>query len=402
MTMSSTPAAGSAQEAAAGGVVVGERPETAASGGDDTPPPPGSPTSKHPPRWLPRALAMGVVAVFVAIFAWNALGALKTLWIAMLIAFFLSLALEPPTVWLVKRRWPRSAAAATTLFGSLLVMGGVAALFGNLFVRQLTQLASSVPEYYTTLRDYAGDALGVVLPTSEALVDDGLAAFGGDVASGAIGVVGDIASGAFWTVTILLVAYYLLAAGPRFRRAVCRWVPPDLQDDVLYLWGVVQRKVSDYIDTRLILAVISTVVTYVFLLVLGTPSAIPLAVFTGVVSQFVPTIGAYLGGALPVMVALTGQGPGQALAVVIFVVAYQQLENLVIAPKLSERALEMNAAVSLLAVLAFGAVFGTLGAFLALPIAATIQAMAQTYLQRHDLIESAMFDDPKDSWVEAT
>ncbi|GAA1856695.1 hypothetical protein GCM10009751_12430 [Myceligenerans crystallogenes] len=377
--------------------------DTAAAAPEQAPPvpPPGSPASRHPPRWLPRALAMGVVAVFAGIFTWNALGQLKSLWIALLIAFFLSLALEPPTIWLVKRRWPRAAAAATTLFGSLLVLGGVAALFGNLFVKQLTELASSLPEYYETLRDYAGDSFGILLPTSKALVDDGLAAFGGDVASGAIGVLGDVLSGAFWTITILLVAFYLLAAGPRFRRAVCRWVPPHLQDDVLYLWGVVQRKVSDYLDTRLVLAIISTVVTYVFLLILGTPSAIPLAVFVGIVSQFVPTIGAYLGGALPTMVALTSQGPGQAVAVLIFVIAYQQLENLVIAPKLSERALEMNAAVSLLAVLAFGAVFGALGAFLALPVAATIQAMAQTYLQRHDLIESAMFDDPKDSWIEA-
>jgi predicted PurR-regulated permease PerM len=60
----------------------------------------------------------------------------------------------------------------------------------------------------------------------------------------------------------------------------------------------------------------------------------------------------------------------------------------------SARALEMNAAVSLLAVLAFGAVFGVLGAFLALPVAATMKATATTYLQRHELIESHMLRDP--------
>ncbi|MBO0610273.1 AI-2E family transporter [Myceligenerans salitolerans] len=366
---------------------------------DDTAP--GTAGSKHPPRWLPRALALGIVAVFVGIFAWNALGALKSLWVAILIAFFLSLALEPATVWLVRRGWRRPAAAAVTLLGSLAAIVAVMALFGNLFVQQVVELGRTLPEYYGTLRSFVLGFVDLPLPEPEELVGEGLDQFGSDLAASALVVGSALLSGLFWSITILLVAYYLLAAGPRFRRAVCRWVPPDHQDEVLHLWGVVQRKVSDYIDTRLVLALISTVVTCAFLLILRTPYAIPLAVFVGVVSQFVPTIGAYLGGALPVMVALTGQGLWQAGAVLVFVVAYQQVENLWLAPMLSERALEMNAAVSLLVVLAFGAVFGALGAFLALPVAATIQAMATTYLRRHELIESHMFNDPEDKWVAA-
>lgn len=364
-------------------------------------PTPGSAGSTRPPRWLPRALLLGILAVFVGIFAWHALGALKSLWVAILIAFFLSLALEPATVWLVRRGWKRPAAAAVTLVGSLAVILGVMALFGNLFVQQLIELGRTLPEYYGTLRTFVLGFVDLPLPEQDDLVGQGLDQFGSDLAASALVVGSALLSGLFWSITILLVAYYLLAAGPRFRRAVCRWVPTTYQDEVLHLWGVVQRKVSDYIDTRLVLAMISTVVTCIFLLILGTPYAIPLAVFVGVVSQFVPTIGAYLGGALPVMVALTGQGLWQAGAVLLFVVAYQQVENLWLAPMLSERALEMNAAVSLLVVLAFGAVFGALGAFLALPIAATIQAMATTYLQRHELIESHMFNDPADKWVAA-
>ncbi|MBE1878157.1 AI-2E family transporter [Myceligenerans sp. TRM 65318] len=344
---------------------------------------------------------MGIVAVFVGIFAWHALGALESLWVAVLIAFFLSLALEPATVWLVRRGWRRPAAAAVTLLGSLTAIGAVMALFGNLFVQQVVALGRTLPEYYETLRTFVLGFVDLPLPERDDLVGQGLDQFGSDLAASALVVGSALLSGLFWSITILLVAYYLLAAGPRFRRAVCRWVPTGHQDEVLHLWGVVQRKVSDYLGTRLVLAVISTIVTCVFLLILRTPYAFPLAVFVGVVSQFVPTIGAYLGGALPVMVALTGQGAWQAGAVLVFVVAYQQVENLWLAPMLSERALEMNAAVSLLVVLAFGAVFGALGAFLALPIAATIQAMATTYLQRHELIESHMFSDPEDRWVAA-
>lgn len=77
----------------------------------------------------------------------------------------------------------------------------------------------------------------------------------------------------------------------------------------------------------------------------------------------------------------------------IFIVAYQQIENYIFAPKISEKALEMNPAVAFVVVLGFGAVFGALGAFLALPVAATIQAVMSTYLQRHELIDETLLDE---------
>ncbi|GHH75224.1 AI-2E family transporter [Promicromonospora soli] len=356
--------------------------------------PPGAPDSLRPPRWLPRALFMAVVAVFVGIFAWNAMGALEGLFVNVLIAFFVALALEPGTVWLVRHGWRRGLAAAVTLLGSLLMVIVLLALFGNLFVQQLIELAQSVPRLYVGLQGFVAERFDIDFPDSENLLRQALGEFGGDVASGALVVGTTVVGGLLATLTILLVSYYLLAAGPRFRAAVCGWLTPARQHEMLYLWEITQSKVSQYIGSRVVLAAVSTVVTFIFLAILGTPYAVPLAVFVGVVSQFVPTIGAYLGGALPIMVALTAQGWPQALGVLAFVVGYQQFENLYLAPKVSAQALEMNAAVSLLAVLAFGAVFGVLGAFLALPVAATIQAAATTYFQRHELVESHMLRDP--------
>nr|WP_241770130.1 AI-2E family transporter [Cellulosimicrobium sp. MM] len=311
-----------------------------------------------------------------------------------LIAFFVALALEPIVVWLVRHGWRRGAAAAVALLGSLVGILVVLALFGNLFVQQLVQLVQSIPALYASIQDFVADRFDVVIPDSDDLLKQVINDFGDDVASGAIVVTTTIVGGVFASLTILLVTYYLLAAGPRFRAAVCRWLTPNRQEEVLRLWEITQVKVSDFINSRIVLAALSSVFTFVFLLILQTPYALPLAVFTGVVSQFVPTIGTYIGGALPVAVALTSQGLPQALGVLAFIIGYQQLENLYFSPKVSARALEMNPAVSFVVVLAFGAVFGALGAFLALPIAATIQAVGNTYLQRHELIESHMLHDP--------
>jgi len=350
--------------------------------------------ARRPPRWLPRALVMCVVAVFVAIFAWHAMGALRGLLVNIVIAFFLSLVLEPFVVWLVRHGWRRGLAAITAIVGGILVIAGVGALFGNLFVRQLIQLAGTIPDLYEKVRVFADDRLDIVIPETGDLLRQGFSQFGSDVAADALVIGTTLVGAVFAFLTILLVTYYLLAAGPRFRGAVCRWLSPDHQTEVLRLWDITQTKVSGFINSRLALAALSSIATFVFLLVLKTDYALPLAVFVGVVSQFVPTVGTYIGGALPVVVALTSQGVGQAIAVVVFIVAYQQLENMILAPKISARALEMNPAVSFVVVIAFGAVFGALGAFLALPVAATIQAVASTYFKRHELIESPMLHDP--------
>ena len=350
--------------------------------------------ANRPPRWLWRALLLAVVAAFLGVWAWGALGSLRSLFVNLVISFFLALSLEPIVLWLVRHGWKRGAAAATALIGGIVVAAGILAMFGNLFVQQLVQLFGAVPRVYESATAWIESRFDVVVPESGELVQQALGQWGEDVASGALLVGTTILGGVFAALTIFLVTYYLLASGPKFRKAICRYLTPNRQTEVLRLWEITQEKVSKFITSRIVLAAVATAATAAFLLALGTPYALPLALFTGLVSQFVPTIGTYLGGALPVVVALTSQTPLRALAIVAFIVAYQQVENLWLAPRISAKALEMNPAISFVVVIAFGAVFGALGAFLALPVAATIQAVSSTYIRRHELVASPMLDDP--------
>ena len=365
-------------------------------------PRPGQRASARPPRWLPRALALAVVATFVGIFAWRALGSLSGLLVNLVIALFFALAMEPMILWLVRHGWKRGAATGTVMFGILAAVGVVLTLFGTLFAEQATQLVKTLPDSYASVARWAEDQFAVRLPEMRDLQSQLINDWGEEVATRAIALGSSVLGGVFAFTTILLVAYYLAAAGPKFRASICGWLSPRNQTEVLRLWEVTQLKISDYINSRIILAVVASVFTGVFLTIIDIPYALPLALFTGVVSQFVPTIGTYIGGALPVVFALTTDGPQKALLVIVFIVLYQQVENFWFSPKVSARALQMNPAVSFVVVLAFGAVFGALGAFLALPIAATVQAVASTYLRRHELVDSHMLRDPAktDGWSE--
>jgi predicted PurR-regulated permease PerM len=138
---------------------------------------------------------------------------------------------------------------------------------------------------------------------------------------------------------------------------------------------------------------VSAATTWVFLSILGVPYPVPLALWVGVVSQFVPVIGTYLAGALAVLVALLNN-PVDGAIVLGLIVAYQQVENYFLAPRITARTMELHPAVAFGTVITGAALLGPIGAVLALPAAAILQAFGSTLIERHDVPETSLTTDP--------
>lgn len=137
------------------------------------------------------------------------------------------------------------------------------------------------------------------------------------------------------------------------------------------------------------MALISGIAHYILLVFLDVPYAPALAVWVGLVSQFIPTIGTYLAGALPMLIAFTID-PWYALWVLGFVVIYQQFENYVLQPKLTSKTVDIHPAVAFGSVIAGTALMGAVGALIAIPAVATLQAFLGAYVKRYDVT-----DDPR-------
>ncbi len=125
------------------------------------------------------------------------------------------------------------------------------------------------------------------------------------------------------------------------------------------------------------------------LLLIGVPFAVPLALWVGVLSQFIPAVGTYLAAVAPVLVALFSD-PITAVWVIIALVAYQQVENFFLQPRITARTMALHPAVAFGAVLAGAGLLGAIGALIALPTAAIIQAFISTYLEQHEVIEGEL------------
>ena len=159
-------------------------------------------------------------------------------------------------------------------------------------------------------------------------------------------------------------------------------------------WGDVAVSVLLTLLLNSLLAGVAAFVTWLALTAIGVPFATPLAIWVGVLSQFVPVFGTYLGGILPVLIALL-EDPAKAVWVLGFIVAYQQIENYVIGPRITARTMSLHPAVAFGAVIAGASILGPIGALLALPAAATGQAFVSTYLRRHEVVESRLTQPPK-------
>ncbi len=181
---------------------------------------------------------------------------------------------------------------------------------------------------------------------------------------------------------VLFFTFYLVADGPRLRRVICSRFVPDIQRQVLDAWDLAIQKTGGYLYSRLLLALLSAFFHWVLLQSIGAPAPVALALWVGLVSQFIPVVGTYIAGALPIALVFI-DSPLKALIVTVFIIVYQQVENYLFAPRITARTMEIHPAVAFGAALGGAAVLGGVGAILALPAAAMFQALASSWGQRH-------------------
>lgn len=345
-------------------------------------------------------MSVAVVLLGVLAFVWAA-GRLRSLIFQIFIALFISVALEPAVQFMVKRGWRRSRATPVVFFGTFLLVVAFVASIIPVFVSQAIELTRNMPRYLENLEAWANDQQLIDIEVLDdqvraQLQDAGefLGEYGGTLAGGVLTAGTTIFGAIFQLVVIGLFAYSMVAEGPKLRRTVLGRLPPARQREVLRIWEIAVEKTGGYIYSRLVLAAVAAAFTMVVLLTLSIPHAVALGLWVGVLSQFVPVVGTYIAAVVPVLVALV-QDPVAALWVLVALVGYQQIENYLIAPRITERTMAIHPAVSIGAVLAGASLLGGVGAVLALPVAATIQAAISTAIERHELIDEATAaDDP--------
>jgi predicted PurR-regulated permease PerM len=341
------------------------------------------------PRWVPRAIVifwLGFIATLVGRWLFSKL---HTLLFLLAISLFLSFAIEPGVNFLARRGWRRGVATAFFLFGVILVSLLFIGAIGALIATQVANFIDDLPSRITEVQDFINRNFSTSLDFGNLIdrIDKGKLA--GSLASNTISFTTQLLGGLLEVLTILLLTFYMVADGPRLRRVICRRLRPDRQQRVLHAWELAIDKTGGYLYSRALLALLSAVFHTAAFTVIGLRYAVALGIWVGLVSQFLPVIGTYLAGVLPVLVALLDD-PIRALWVLGVIVVYQQIENYVFAPRVTARTLELHPAVAFSAAIAGAAMLGPVGALLALPACATVQGFLSEWGSSYEVVETHM------------
>ncbi len=263
--------------------------------------------------------------------------------------------------------------------------------FGQLFASQITALVQAAPDIIQNVIDWLNERFNLGLDPNTIidqlnLSPSDVGKYASQAAGGVLGVLSSAVGIVFQGFTLLLFAFYFAADGPKLRRHVASLLPRHQQEVFNDLWTITTEKAGGFVISRLGLAALSAFFSAIFFLLIGLDYWLPLALWMGLISQFIPTVGTYLAVALPALIAILSDQPLDAVWVIIFATAYQQIENYFFSPRISARTMDIHPAVAFGSVIAGAALFGPIGALIGIPVAAAVLAFAQAYTKRYDVI----------------
>ena len=195
--------------------------------------------------------------------------------------------------------------------------------------------------------------------------------YSGDIANTVFQGISVVSSVAITLVVMLVLSFFFIKDGQDFlpwvRRLTGRRLGWHLTEVLTRSWNTL----SGYIRAQAIVSLIDAVFIGIGLVILDVPLAMVLAVLT-FFAGFIPIVGAFTAGFVAIAVALVANGLTTAILVTVIIIAVQQIEGNILSPMLQSKAMDLHAAIVLLAVLVGGGLFSIIGAFLAVPVVAVI------------------------------
>ncbi len=341
------------------------------------------------PKFLRKTVLIILVGIVIfQVFEWTALRLAGFLF-NILLAWLLAISFDPLVTGLTRRGMPRALATTIVALSVTLGIGLFLFLFGGALAAQATALVLSVPFVVLDLVSWLNGTFDAGIDPADItanlnLTTQQIADIAGSLAGGILGVISSVFGAIFSLLTVIVFSFYFSASAPRIKRFLASWLRPDRQVLFIDVWDISVRKAGGFVISKLALASISAAAHIAFFWIIDVPYWLPMGIFAGFVSQFIPTIGTYIGIIVPAFFAAFND-PWDVLWIVIFATIYQQIENYIFTPRISTATMDINSGVALAAVFIGAALFGPIGAIIGIPLVAIIIAIVETYGRRYEL-----------------
>ncbi|AVM01351.1 AI-2E family transporter [Gordonia iterans] len=327
-------------------------------------------------------------AILVFAFLWVLFWILGKFWVIVLpvlLAIIVATVLWPPVRFMRKHKVPAALASILALLGTAGVVAGVLALVVPSVIDQTPELANHAVDGIKQVQEWVqGPPLNIDDSQISGFVDTivhRLQSSATTIASGVYTGVGAATSVLVTLFTALVLVFFFLKDGPKFipwlNRTVGAPTGSHIAEVLVRMWNTL----GGFIRTQAIVSAVDAVLIGIGLFILNVPLWGVLMIFT-FIGGFIPIVGAFVAGALAVLIALVANGLTTALIVLGIILLVQQLEGNVLQPWLQAKAMELHAAIVLLAVMLGGSLFGIIGAFLAVPAASCLTVLLRYVLEQ--------------------
>lgn len=309
-----------------------------------------------------------------------------SVWLVYILADFLVLlfacivfatALAPFVHQLEKRGIPRWIAVSLIYSVLLLLIGLVITLIVPTITQQVSQIIKSWPERSIIYRGVIGrnEALKVIVdnvssasPSVEAIIKN------------VVSFTSTFINGVATTVVFFVLTFYMLMHGRKVARFATSLLPQSNRVQFGDLLSRMSNRMGYWFRGQIIISVMTFVVTWIALSLMGVEYALTLALIAGI-AEFIPLLGSWLGGGPAVLVAL-GQSPQLAIFTALYFFVWQTFQGQIISPQVMRQATGVPSILILINVLLMAKLFGFIGVFLATPIAAALAVLVEEYSDR--------------------
>ncbi|MBP7513115.1 MAG: AI-2E family transporter [Flavobacteriales bacterium] len=297
--------------------------------------------------------------------------------VPMMFALLLAMLLNPFVTRLQKWRFPRILAITIAVLFAMFALAGLAYFIGTQaahFSESLPQLKQKLNVLGSEAEQWAQDAFNMrkrdVTEAVEKVKNEGMEQ-GGSLVGTTLTAVGTLFAFFF----LLPVFTFLLLLYKRLLLTfIAKLFPPKDQDVLQDVLKNTKGVVQSYLVGLILEAGIVATLNWVGLLIIGVEYALLLAVI-GAVLNLIPYIGMMIATILPMVIALATGEPSDALWVLALYAFVQFLDNNFIVPHVVASRVELNALVSIIAVMVGGAIWGVPGMFLSIPLTAMLKVI---------------------------
>jgi predicted PurR-regulated permease PerM len=348
------------------------------------------------PRFTIRQLVQATLLVLLVLGAFYIVYRFHQVFLILFVAIVLSAAIRPIVRALNKVGIPKELAIILIYILLLALIASVVVLLLPLIIEQSNLVVESLPQTYQTIRERMLEhpnffiwRVATELPETINLgpvqepapeEEDVIQSVGQNLELIGLGV-----RGIFYTFGALVLAFYWTIDGQKNKTALLMLVPLDQRENAREITSEIQAKLGAFIQGQALLALIIGGLSFIAYTLIGLPYTLPLAIMAGLM-ETVPVLGPIL-GAIPALIVAYTVDPEKMLWVLVVTIIIQQVENNLLVPRVMKRAVGVNPLVTLLALTAFGTLFGFLGAVVAIPLAAIIQVLLDRFVINTTLTE---------------